>query len=196
MKIQDCPPELPESGADSIYSYDNLPSKHQRKYMYASRFIQLVRAKTPKVTYYSAQAKCDLMENVENFEMSFYDGAKIIRTAENHVKINDSDGNAIAMTSVSNGDESIRALWMHYQQSFEHCRILEQALTNIQCDGERFPIIVGRRPAEVPVSKFNTGSNLLTPKLPNVTSIYSQYEINLFKQIFTFIFRHHRSQCL
>lgn len=197
LKIQDCPPELPESGADSIYSYDNLPSKHQKKYMYASRFIQLVRAKTPKVTYYSAKAKCDLMENLENFEMSFYDGAKIIRTTENQVRIADCDGNAISMTSVSNGDDSVRALWMHYQQCFEHCRLLEQALTNIQCDGECFPIIVGRRPAEVPVSKFNTGSNLLTPKLPNVSLIYFQYHFKVFKpKKIPFIFRHHRFQCL
>lgn len=175
MKIQDCPPDLPESGADSIYCYENLPSKHQKKYLYASRFIQLVRAKTPKVTYYSAKAKSDLMENLENFEMSFYDGAKIVRTTENQVKIFDCDGNAILNTA--NENDSIRSLWMHYQECFDHCRLLEQALTNVHCDGECFPIIVGRRPAAAPVLKFSS-SNLLTPRLPNVSKYYGMVDID------------------
>lgn len=167
LKIQDCPPDLPESGADSIYSYENLPSKHQKKYVYASRFIQLVRAKTPKITYYSAKAKCDLMENLDNFELTFYEGEKIVRTSENNVTIFDCDGNTVAMS----GDESIRALWQHYQQCFDHCKNLERALGSINSEADCFPVIVGRRPANAPVlsvSKCNS-NNLLTPKLPSVS---------------------------
>lgn len=171
LKIQDCPPELPESGADSIYSYENLPSKHQKKYVYASRFVQLVRAKTPKVTYYSAKAKCDLMEHMEHFEMAFYDGSKIVRSDENNVTIVDGDGNSTGHCSVD-GNEKARALFMHYHQCFEHCKLLEQALSNIQCEGERFPVIIGRRPASAPVlnSSKNHSNNLLTTKLPNVSA--------------------------
>lgn len=172
MKIQDCPPDLPESGADSIHSYENLPSKHQKKYVYASRFIQLVQAKTPKVTYYSAKGKCDLMENLQTFELSFYDGEKIVRTSENNVKIFDSDGNVIGMTT---DNDSIRSLRIHYQQCFEHCKTLERALSNIHCDGECFPVIVGRRPATAPVlgvSKSNS-NNLLTPRMASVSEFIS-----------------------
>lgn len=72
----DRPPALPEQGADAIYSYESLPSKHWKKYIYASRFVELVKAKTPKVTYYSEKAKCLLMENTPtpDFEACFYEG--------------------------------------------------------------------------------------------------------------------------
>jgi len=73
------PPPLPMRGADSIYSYENLPAYHHRKYIYASRFIKLVRAKTPKLTIYTQRSKCMFMENgpQPNYEMYFYTGVKV-----------------------------------------------------------------------------------------------------------------------
>ncbi len=40
------------------------------------RFIELIKSKTPKVTLYTKQSKCMLMENKPNadFEVLFYDG--------------------------------------------------------------------------------------------------------------------------
>lgn len=76
-KPMDKPPPLPRQGADAIFSYENLPEKHWKKYMYAARFVDLVRAKTPKVTYYSPKTKFQLMENLVDYEASFYDGKKI-----------------------------------------------------------------------------------------------------------------------
>lgn len=78
--MSDTPPAIPAQGADSIHSYDTLPSKHHKKYIYAARFVKLVQAKTPKVTFYSEQAKCLLMENSpdNDFEVLFYTG-KIMR---------------------------------------------------------------------------------------------------------------------
>lgn len=169
LKIQDTPPELPGTGADAIYSYENLPSKHQKKYVYASRFIELVRAKTPKITYYSPQGKCDLMENLENFELSFYEGERIVRTSEHNTNIFDGDGNLVAIT---NENDAIRALWSHYQQCFEHCKKLEQILSAVHSEGECFPIIVGRRPAAAPImsiSKCGSNNNILSPRLPSVS---------------------------
>lgn len=74
IKPMDKPPPLPPQGADAIYSYENLPEKHWKKYLYAARFVDLVRAKTPKVTYYSPKAKFQLMENLKDYETYFYDG--------------------------------------------------------------------------------------------------------------------------
>lgn len=170
LKIQDSPPDLPGTGADAIYSYENLPSKHQKKYVYASRFIQLVRAKTPKVTYYSPQGKSDLMENLENFELTFYEGEKIVRTSEHNTNIFDSDGNQVAMT---NENDAVRALWAHYQLCFEHCKRLEQTLSAMHSEGECFPIIVGRRPATAPILSVSkcvgSNNNILSPRLPSVS---------------------------
>lgn len=130
----------------------------------------MVRAKTPKITFYSTKAKCDLMESLENFEMSFYDGAKIIQSHKNQIKIIDNDGNPMAMTCVINGNEQARALWIHYQQCIDHCRLIEQTLSGMQCDADCFPVIIGRKPSSVPVLSIskNQSNNLLTPRLPNV----------------------------
>lgn len=50
--------------------------KYWKKYQYATKFIQLVKSKTPKVTLYTKFAKCMLMENSPDadLEMCFYDG--------------------------------------------------------------------------------------------------------------------------
>lgn len=68
------PPPLPSNGTDNIFSFENLPEKHWKKYMYASQFVDVVKAKTPKVTNYTDKAKCLLMENLNDFEAYFYDG--------------------------------------------------------------------------------------------------------------------------
>ena len=68
------PPDLPQQGADQIYSFDNLPEKYWKKYMHAYKFVDLIRKKTVKVTYYTDKAKCMLMETVVDFEACFYNG--------------------------------------------------------------------------------------------------------------------------
>jgi hypothetical protein len=48
-------------GADAFYSYQSLPSKLWKKYLYAARFVNLVRAKTPKITLYTSKV-CNYKE--------------------------------------------------------------------------------------------------------------------------------------
>lgn len=57
-----------------IYFFDT--EKYWKKYQYASKFVQLVKSKTPKVTLYTKYAKVMLMENSPNadLEACFYDG--------------------------------------------------------------------------------------------------------------------------
>ncbi|KAJ3123831.1 hypothetical protein HK098_001622 [Nowakowskiella sp. JEL0407] len=61
------------------YTRHTLPQNFEKKYRYAARFIDLVRSKTPKITFYSPQAKCMLMENspLSDFDMNFYNGIKV-----------------------------------------------------------------------------------------------------------------------
>lgn len=100
--VLDCPPAPPEDIL--ICSYEDLPGildehvtlrsvswfkisnytwmflfsseKYWKKYQYASKFVQLVKSKTPKVTLYTKYAKVMLMENSPNadLEVCFYDG--------------------------------------------------------------------------------------------------------------------------
>uniref|UniRef100_A0A8C2K7Z1 Serine/threonine-protein kinase PLK4 n=1 Tax=Cyprinus carpio TaxID=7962 RepID=A0A8C2K7Z1_CYPCA len=80
--VLDHPPSPPEDIL--ICSYEDLPEKYWKKYQYATKFVQLVKSKTPKVTLYTKFAKCMLMENTPNadLEVCFYDGAKTHKTRE------------------------------------------------------------------------------------------------------------------
>ncbi|KAJ1554960.1 hypothetical protein HK405_003602, partial [Cladochytrium tenue] len=70
-------------GGDKVECFDaevdELPAAAARLVKYAAKFIELVRSKTPKVVFYSPQAKCTLMENgpAADFEMAFYDGLRL-----------------------------------------------------------------------------------------------------------------------
>ena len=70
------PPTPPPAENIKTYAMCELPQKYWKRYQYASRFVRLVRSKTPKVTMYTKQAKCMLMENSPDadFDVMFYDG--------------------------------------------------------------------------------------------------------------------------
>ncbi|TMW51573.1 hypothetical protein DOY81_003360 [Sarcophaga bullata] len=145
LAIAERPPELPATSADNIFSYDSLPAKHWKKYVYAARFVGLVKSKTPKVTYYSTQAKCALMETLEDFEACFYNGEKVTKSPSEGLKVHDKHGRQLNLDMEL---DQAQALIEHQQTCFEHCRkiceILEQTeqTSNHKC----FPIVIGRRP--------------------------------------------------
>lgn len=140
VKICDQPPPLPHNGADHIYSYDNLPQKHWKKYKYAHRFVQMVRAKTPKITFYSELAKCQLMETLDDFEMCLYKGGKVIKNGalmefKTELPLN-------VMTQES-------SIIQHAERCLQHCIRIEQMLSLTDSALPMFPVIIGRRPAAV-----------------------------------------------
>ena len=53
--ITEVPTPIPPAGADAFYNYNSLPEKMWKKYIYASRFVNLVKAKTPKITLYDSK---------------------------------------------------------------------------------------------------------------------------------------------
>lgn len=65
----------------ATHTYHDLPPRYWKKYQYAAHFVSLVRSKTPKVTIYSDQAKCMMMENgpSPDFEACFYNGKSMVR---------------------------------------------------------------------------------------------------------------------
>lgn len=104
--------------------------------MTASRFVQLVKAKKPKVTYFSAQAKCMLMETLEDFEMMYYTGEKLTKSPVDGIQISDCH------------DESIKqAMMQHFNQCYSHCLNIEKCLSAVESDGnECFPVVIGTKP--------------------------------------------------
>ncbi|CAL8133309.1 unnamed protein product [Orchesella dallaii] len=154
VTLSEQPPRLPAGGADAIYNYENIPQKHWKKYMYASRFVDIVKTKTAKVIYYSMKAKCFLMENGPNpdFEAAFYEGAKVNKSG-GQVKIVDTNGwtgNVHITTDAMSFTPSVKLLWDHYKSCLCHClnieRTMEEMSLSTEQDEDVFPIIVGRRP--------------------------------------------------
>ncbi|KAL3277015.1 hypothetical protein HHI36_012377 [Cryptolaemus montrouzieri] len=142
------PSPLPKQGADHIYSIENLPEKHWKKYSYAVKFVDLVKAKTPKVTYYSDKAKCLLMENLTDFEVHFHEGGKVIQSSAEGIILTEASGNKFTFKrpeECSNLSGTLEFMWNHAVKSKKHCLLLEETLSRLA--GSNFPIIVGRRPS-------------------------------------------------
>lgn len=112
------------------------------------------------------------MESLQDFEMNFYDGGKITKTAAGDVTLVEGNGNTIALNKMmGNLSADVAMMSEHYQQCLQHCQLLENVLANLHTNGDCFPIIVGRRPASAPVlgSMRDGNTNVMTPKTPNVS---------------------------
>ncbi|XP_027710404.1 serine/threonine-protein kinase PLK4 isoform X2 [Vombatus ursinus] len=137
----------------SRYSFDSLPEKYWRKYQYASRFVQLVRSKTPKITFFSKYAKCILMENSPHadFEVWFYDGAKIHKT-EDIINVIEKSGKVYALkegTELGSLKEEIKVYVDHANEGHRVCLALESVIAVEETKNGSvpfFPIIIGRKP--------------------------------------------------
>merc|ERR1719270_1015198 len=157
------PPPLPTSGADSFHSYSGLPAKYHKKYQYAARFVNLVKASTPKMTLYTSQAKCYLMENdAGDFEAYFYNGTKVT-IIDGIIKTQDKDGLTQSWKADSACPPSLSMTVSHVNLSYQHCHAVQSLLA--QCDQASssslptFPLILGRKPPLGPGAFGNINGN-------------------------------------
>jgi polo-like kinase 4 len=133
----------------------------------------MVKAKTPKITYYSPLAKCQLMETRNDFELIFYqDNVKVVKSPAG-VRATDKFGQGVEQP-VLEASDAWRPQWEHYQQCLAHCGQLERTLDAIEGVGSCFPLIVGRKPVAAsckPVLRAQENNyGLLTPKTPSNVS--------------------------
>lgn len=136
----------------SSYTYHDLPPRYWKKYQYAAQFVQLVRSKTPKVTLYTEQAKCMLMENgpSPDFEACFYNGAKIHQSSGGKIHCIEEGGVNHTLEEGSQIPETLAASYRHTQTCLQKCRDIEAAISSLEqqsSDGTYFPVTVRRRPA-------------------------------------------------
>ncbi|XP_072943660.1 serine/threonine-protein kinase PLK4 [Epargyreus clarus] len=156
-----------DPGPDEVFSYHNLPQKHWKKYLYASRFVDLVKAKTPKITLYSSLAKCQLMENGTDIEMFFYSGEKIAFTSTDGLKIIDKT----LKTHQNLGTvPELKYLTDHFEECSNRMKRIQNALSCIS--DECFPLIIGKRP----VQSFN---NTASPVQGSVNKNFNTPLFNL-----------------
>ncbi|KAM6220774.1 serine/threonine-protein kinase PLK4 isoform 2-T2 [Rhynchocyon petersi] len=164
-------PPLP---TDNIcrYSFDSLPEKYWKKYQYASRFVQLVRSKSPKITYFTKYAKCILMENSPDadFEVWFYDGTKIHRT-EDVIQVIEKTGKSYTLkgeSEVNSLKEEIKLYLGHANEGHRICLALESVISEEEKrngNAPFFPIIIGRKPGSTS-SPMSLSSPAVDPNYP------------------------------
>ncbi|XP_037602263.1 serine/threonine-protein kinase PLK4 isoform X2 [Sebastes umbrosus] len=151
--VLDCPPAPPEDIL--ICSYEDLPEKYWKKYQYASKFVQLVKSKTPKVTLYTKNAKVMLMENSPHadLEVCFYDGAKTHKTSE-LVRVVEKSGKSYTVkgeVGLSGLSPESRLYVELSDDGHSMCLSLEAAIAAEEQRSTKkvpfFPITIGRRPA-------------------------------------------------
>ncbi|XP_072110839.1 serine/threonine-protein kinase PLK4 [Mobula birostris] len=152
--IDNRPPSPPEEVF--VYSFDDLPEIYWKKYQYASKFVQLVRSKTPKITLYTKYGKCMLMENgpQADSEVCFYDGAKVNKTSE-FIRVIEKSGKSHTLKGgkINDLDEEIKYYVEHAHEAYQTCQDLESVIA--EQEGRKgkqmsfFPIIIGRRPANI-----------------------------------------------
>lgn len=155
---------------DEVFTYHNLPQKHWKKYLYAARFVDLVKAKTPKITLYSPLAKCQLMENGTDIDMFFYNGEKITYSPAERLKVIDKN---LKTHHNPTAIAELKYLYDHFEECSSRMKRIQGALSCIP--DECFPLIIGKRPVQAPnVASPQQGSvnvNFNTPLL-NIGSFH------------------------
>ncbi|XP_070613807.1 serine/threonine-protein kinase PLK4-like isoform X4 [Erythrolamprus reginae] len=175
VPLNNKPPAFPEH--INVYSFDNLPEKYWKKYQYAAKFVQLVRSKTPKVTFYTRYAKCMLMENSApaDVEICFYDGAKIHKAAET-IRIIEKSGKAYTIREENEILQKDVQIYVHHaNEAHRICLALETAILAEERSASVpfFPIIVGRKPGnpESPKALSTTAPSLMPAGLKRDVAI-------------------------
>ncbi|KAJ6668795.1 hypothetical protein lerEdw1_012279 [Lerista edwardsae] len=187
--LNDRPPPSPEDL--NVYNFDNLPEKYWKKYQYAAKFVQLVRSKTPKVTFYTRYAKCMLMENSSpaDVEICFYDGAKIHKMA-GLIRIIEKSGKSYTLKEESEIglEEDIQVYVDHANEGHRICLALESAILAEEKSESVpfFPIIVGRKPGNPespkalvpPLALPGTSPSLKSDSAPRCISPSQESNVN------------------
>ncbi|XP_035228656.1 serine/threonine-protein kinase PLK4-like isoform X2 [Stegodyphus dumicola] len=167
--LSDKPPPKPRKLHQiQHFSHDNLPEIHWKKYLYASKFINFVRAQVPKITLYGKLAKCIMMENSPDpdYEMLFYDGEKIVKISDKFT-ITERSGRNYTFTSPEDLSKEYEHIWNEFVKMKEKCEILEKHLECLNnssnwADQPLFPVVIGKRPTAL--TDLKNGKENDTPR--------------------------------
>ncbi|KAJ8336216.1 hypothetical protein SKAU_G00395590 [Synaphobranchus kaupii] len=177
--LQERPPTPPQDLF--ICSRQDLPEKYWKKYHYATKFVQLVKSKTPKVTLYTKHGKCVLMENSPDadLEVTFYDGAKTHKTAE-LVRVVESSGKSYTVkgeVGLNGLSPTSRGYMELTDEGHRMCLSIEAAIATEEqrtaSSTPFFPITIGRRPpkADSPCLSSQNAPGWKPPAVSDVAQV-------------------------
>ncbi|KAJ3008027.1 UNVERIFIED_CONTAM: Serine/threonine-protein kinase plk4, partial [Siphonaria sp. JEL0065] len=141
-----------------MYPSTNLSPSLSKIHAYAAKFIDLIRSKTPKIIFYSPQAKCQLMENFPDpdFEMAFYNGVKVHHSCKFgrisfRVPVKGSGGGGgeeecqvheFDISGSKNVDipTELAGVFRHVQECLRQCLDIDKSTE--ACQGNSYPLIL------------------------------------------------------
>jgi len=150
------------SSDDKYYTYHSLDTKYHKKYQYAARFVDLVKASTPKITIYTSEAKCYFMENGD-FEAYFYSGSKMCINS-GIMNMKDSTGMTQNWRIESPSPSQFSLPASHVKNALQHCQAIQSLLEPCEqaANLPTFPVIIGRKPSTSSgAGVSSTGNNSL-----------------------------------
>jgi len=143
-------------GQDELecYTYKSLPKCYWQKHNILAKVVQRWRETTPKVTFSTEIARCDLMENepVANFKVAFSDGTKIdYYSATGQITYKASEKTSSLTFSYpltkSSIDKGILVYLKNFEKWHELCKTMEKQNTDNSKEWsvECFPVVTGRK---------------------------------------------------
>ena len=162
-----------QSECRQVYKHDTLPRTYWQKYNFMSRYVQCVREMTPKVTLYTAQAQCHLMENgpVANFEVNFYSGQKVkFNSGSGRITLQETSDRSSSASYFSypitrSTDNNALHLLKQFEEWHLQCKTIDKLLTEASPElSVAFPVVIGRRrkEAQLPGGAGGTGVSVST----------------------------------
>lgn len=155
--------ELTEKDVRMSCLYDDLREDFWPKYRFAAKFVDIQRALTPKVVYYTDHAKYKLMENGPDadFEARFYSRLVMTYNAGN-VEVQQKGDRKYSVTvanAISELPDALHAAWARFQQFRDACLSIERAIEDTERTTylSHFPITIGSPPR--PVGKMSCSKN-------------------------------------
>lgn len=170
--ISNRPPSPPHDRENYLqFDYKSLPQTYWKKYDLASKFVKMVRSRTPKITLHTELSKCILYDTSPDFEALFYHGAKFHISNQGMIKITQLDGTSISMLDSSSrstclSPETQEMLELSHKWH-KYCLEIEaifQRQETLFIDIVSFPLTIGRRP---PPPSPQTQISTNTPKNSN-----------------------------
>jgi len=159
VKVGRFPPPTP-SNARPV-EMKTLPSKCHKKLVNLSRFIQLVKSKTPKIISYTQEAKCILMEDETSVEIRFWKDGKIVLEKKDATYIDDQGHTTKVVAGADDVTEEMK-------QMIKFSKAMKEKLMNQQKFNDdnwpNYPCILGSKPlSEINKNKQKSLSLPATP---------------------------------